>query len=788
MKSPIKEIYSHLIPSWVTQQPVMDDDWSRELFAIETEERNTRNIVFSPDGKTGASSSYWDGKNYLKLWNAQTGKVKYQTTIGGYFGVEFSRDGSLIAHGTEDGRVRLWNLETDEEYFLGEVGENEISRIAFSPVSDSLIFSRADHSVEVWNYGHCQQIYAPFTQFRDNYDSLDTCAVGFLFNDEAVVLYSGYFEHTWEIYLLNEAGTELECIVEGEAPAYTRTNFCVSRNGCRVLVSNQHMVKIWDAKTGRLSPELLACDETQTGDRDIHTTALSSDGRFFATSSLDNTVRVWDSFTHTQILSFRYDQDDIETSALSHDGSLLALGSFDGTLRLWDIAVDRSHTEITNPKARLTYPFGIEVITNTEGATTMLRKEDTGSCRFYTEDFKSLHLLMQGNLIALILRAKTLNKLTAHFLSMDLEKQSPGFYFGDNRDVIVSSSNGEKVAVLGEEHVWVLDAKMSEELSIPLPKRIYDLQFSPDSRFIGMIFSRGVDIWDLENKNKITLRTGLPCTPAIGFSPKSDAVAILVRDHSFKPRCCLLEVWQISRHPSQQLNERTPPSNNLQTIGSVIYSAGGNYIVMQTLQRSDTASHNSLRGTLVLVTYNLATGLIQNIPCTVGQFVSHGPMAAWSDLIAIALILSTEKPVIAVIDCNTGERICTFDTSVFHKGLVEEMSFSSDGRYLNLDRGQILIPVYNCSPTAEMYSPSSLWIGEEWIFQRGRKLLWIPPEFRNRRMSVQFDAIWVYPRFGVVGPIVFFKLDLAKTPFAAEVPPEGEGFRYDEQERVMYLR
>ncbi|OJI82141.1 hypothetical protein ASPTUDRAFT_31955 [Aspergillus tubingensis CBS 134.48] len=789
MKSPIKEIYSHLMPSWISQQPIMDDDWSRELFVIETQVSFSGNIIFSPDGKTGASSSFnRDGNYYLKLWNVQTGKVKSQTKVGAEFGFEFSQDGSLIAHGTEDGRVRLWNFETDEEYFLGEVGKGEIHRIAFSPLSHSLIFSRADHSVEVWNYRHCQQIYAPFTQFRDNYDDYDTCAVGFLFNDEAVVLYSSINRRTWEIYLLNEAGTELECIVEGEAPAYTRTNFCVSRNGCRVLVSNQNLVKTWDAKTGRLSPKLIACGETQTGDRDIYTTAFSSGGRFFATSSLGNTVRVWDLVTHTQILSFRCDQGAVGTIALSHDGSLLASCTLDSAIRLWDITVDRPRTELANPEAKMTYPFGIEVITNTQNATTMLRKEDTGSCRFYTEDFESLQFWMQGNLIALILRAKTLNQPTAHLLSMDLEKQSPRVYLKHTRDVIVSSSNGEKLAVLGEEHVWVLDAAMAEEIFISLPEKFYGLQFSPDSQFVGMILSRGVEIWDLKNKKRVILRTELPDKPVLGFSPKSDAVALWVRDHHFPPRGLLLEVWQISGHPSQQVNERTSPSDSLHC-GSLIYSADGDYIVMLTLRFSGTASHNSTSCTLVLLTYNLATGLIENIPCAAGLYLPDGPMAAWSDLIATAPTSRHEELIIVVINCKTGERVCTFYTSLAEEYLgSKEISFSNDGRYLNLDRGQVLIPVKNRSPTTEMYCPSSLWIGKEWIFQRGRKLLWISPVFRNRRMSVQYDEIWVYPEYGKVGPIVFFKLDLGKTPFAAEVPPEGEGFHYDEQERVMYLR
>ncbi|GLA83435.1 hypothetical protein AtubIFM56815_007629 [Aspergillus tubingensis] len=379
MKSPIKETYSHLIPSWITQQPIMDDDWSRELFVIDSEARTSLRIVLSPDGKTGASLSYyWDGNYYVKLWSTQTGKVKYQTKVTRENDIDFSRDGNLIAHGTEDGRVRLWKFETDEEYFLGEMGKSKIHRIACSPISDSLIFLRVDKSVEVWNYQLCQQIYAPLSPFQDICTVLEVFEVGFLFNDEVVVLYAEACSDIWEIYLLSEAGRELECVVEGEAPAGSITKFSLSRNGYRVLISGRQLVEIWDAKTRRLSPKLIACAETVAGARGIYAAALSSDGRFFATSSLDNTVRVWDSVTHTQILSFRCDQGALRTIALSHDGSLLASGSDDSAVQLWDITVDRPHTELANPEAKMTYPFGIEVITNTQNATTMLRKEDTG--------------------------------------------------------------------------------------------------------------------------------------------------------------------------------------------------------------------------------------------------------------------------------------------------------------------------------------------------------------------------------------------------------------------------
>ncbi|PWY80055.1 hypothetical protein BO83DRAFT_386147 [Aspergillus eucalypticola CBS 122712] len=210
-------------------------------------------------------------------------------------------------------------------------------------------------------------------------------------------------------------------------------------------------------------------------------------------------------------------------------------------------------------------------------------------------------------LIALSLRKIANKTRRAHLLSMDLELQYPVFHI-ESASRIVSSPNGEQFAVPGTKHVWVLDAGMSEELSIPLPEKSYGLQFSPDSQFVSMTLLRGIEIWDLKNKRRVVLHTELPSKLAIGFSPKSDAVALLIQDHRTYPGYYLLEVWQLSRHPSRQVNERTPVSDYIQWSGSMIYSADGDYIVIYSLQNSEDLSHNSSRYTLVLLTYNLATG------------------------------------------------------------------------------------------------------------------------------------------------------------------------------------
>ncbi len=80
-----------------------------------------RDVSFSPDGKTLATASY---DRTVKLWNVDkllniendTNETLEQTLKGHVDGVEtvsFSPDGKLIASGSKDGNIKLWNLALD---------------------------------------------------------------------------------------------------------------------------------------------------------------------------------------------------------------------------------------------------------------------------------------------------------------------------------------------------------------------------------------------------------------------------------------------------------------------------------------------------------------------------------------------------------------------------------------------------------------------------------------------------------------------------------------------------
>src|SRR5262245_16852062 len=91
-------------------------------------------VAFSPDGKVLATGSF---DNTVKLWDFATGKELH--TLKGHtnqvYCVAFSPDGNLLASASQDKTIRLWDPKSGK--FLRELkGHGDIvDTVAFSPDS-----------------------------------------------------------------------------------------------------------------------------------------------------------------------------------------------------------------------------------------------------------------------------------------------------------------------------------------------------------------------------------------------------------------------------------------------------------------------------------------------------------------------------------------------------------------------------------------------------------------------------------------------------------------------------
>jgi WD40 repeat protein/predicted Ser/Thr protein kinase len=290
-------------------------------------------VAFSPDDKLLASGS---ADQTIKLWDTVTGKEVLILRGHGQpvTSLAFSPDGKRLVSGSWDRTVKIWDTATGRELHSLEGHTDRVTAVAYSPDGRHVLSGSEDRSVWVWDTdsgrtttqykGHTRPVYG--AAFSPDGKSVVSVSSSIMSGSGAgpgdTVLWSAltgevvlHLEGTW-------GGTSVAFSSDGKRLA---TGEVLPGTGTKPRTA---VVKLWDLDSPKTPLSL-------EGHTDVITSLFfSPNGKQLVSASLDRTIRIWDVAARKE-RSVVPEEARVLAVAISPDSRRIAAGGEDRAVMLW---------------------------------------------------------------------------------------------------------------------------------------------------------------------------------------------------------------------------------------------------------------------------------------------------------------------------------------------------------------------------------------------------------------------------------------------------------------------
>jgi WD40 repeat protein len=250
-------------------------------------------------------------------------------TLAGHWGpvstVGVTPDGRRVVSGSDDGTLKVWDLESGEALRTFGGHARGVSAVAVAPNGRRIVSASYDRTLKVWDLAGNEELSTLAGHAGH------VRAVAMTPDGERIV--SGSKDRTLRTWDL-ASGRVLASFVGHESGVNC---VAVTPDGGRVVSgSDDATIRVWDLESGQAQATLVG----HLGS--VRAVAVTPDGGRVVSGSWDRTLRVWDLARGEELAIIGGHQAEIHAVAVTPDGRRAVSGSEDGTLTVWEIADGRT--------------------------------------------------------------------------------------------------------------------------------------------------------------------------------------------------------------------------------------------------------------------------------------------------------------------------------------------------------------------------------------------------------------------------------------------------------------